>query len=264
MIELACRTFGEADRPPVVLLHGLFGSAANWGTVARRLSDRFHVLVPDLRNHGQSPHAAGQDYVTLAEDVAALMDRHRLAAASLVGHSMGGKVAMVLALRQPQRVTRLAVVDMAPVAYGHDFENVLEAFRAVELDTIGSRADADLQMQAVLPDGGVRAFLLQNLVRVGDRWRANLDALASVQAQITGFPRFAPGTVYPGPAIFIYGGRSDYVRPAHRAAITGLFPAAGLCEVQGAGHWVFAERPQAFMDCLVPFLQPELSRRASP
>lgn len=256
MLELNVKTYGDAASQPVVLMHGLFGASTNWGSVARQLADRFRVLVPDLRNHGDSPHATDSSYVAMVDDVVALLDRFDLPSATLIGHSMGGKVAMQLALTRPQRVARLVVVDMAPVRYTHDFDNVLDAFDAVDLVNIGSRADADAQMRPAMPISGVRAFLLQNLVRQGDRWRwrHNIAALAAAQAQITGFPAHGDAARFDGPTSFIYGERSDYVRPSHHTEIERLFPNATRCEVAAAGHWVYADQPAGFMDCLNRFL----------
>jgi pimeloyl-ACP methyl ester carboxylesterase len=257
VIPLHTRGFGSTGQPVVVLLHGLFGSSANWGSIARRLELRYRVLVPDLRNHGQSPHHRDSSYDAMAADVLALFDAEGVDQATLVGHSMGGKVAMHLALNQPRRVAGLAVVDMAPVRYTHDFEPVLAAFRAVDLATIHGRADADRQMAARIRGGGVRAFLLQNLVKgpEGWAWRANLEALAAAQRQITGFPEQPEAARYEGPASFIYGDLSDYVTPAHEAQIRRFFPRASLCPVAHAGHWVYADQPQAFQACLEALLR---------
>jgi pimeloyl-ACP methyl ester carboxylesterase len=252
MVQLHTRSYGDAGSPPLLLLHGLFGSSANWGTVARQLAGRFHVLVPDLRNHGQSPHTSEHSYPAMADDVSGLLQAQGIDQAVIVGHSMGGKVAMQLALTRPAMVERLAVVDMSPVAYSHDFEDVLRAFAAVRLTEIRSRAEADAQMATVLPAPGIRAFLLQNLVKgeSGWRWRANLAALQAAQALITGFPDPAPDAGYRGPVSFIYGSLSNYVSPSHWPVIRRHFPAAEACEVEGAGHWVYADRPAAFLACL--------------
>jgi pimeloyl-ACP methyl ester carboxylesterase len=169
---------------------------------------------------------------------------------------MGGKVAMRLALHAPHRVAGLAVVDMAPVAYGHRFDQAFEAFAAVDLAKLQSRADADAAMARVLSEAGVRAFLLQNLYRDADgwRWRCNLAALQAGQALITGF-EVDRKVRYAGPASFIHGTASDYLLPQHEPVVRQLFPRARFCAVEDAGHWVYAERPAAFMDCLQQFLR---------
>jgi pimeloyl-ACP methyl ester carboxylesterase len=255
-LALHAREFGSPRARAVVLLHGLFGSSANWGRVSRSLETRYRVLVPDLRNHGQSPHHPDNGYPAMAADLQRLLDDRGLDSALLVGHSMGGKIAMQLALHRPQRVAGLAVVDMAPVRYGHDFGAVLAAFRAVDLHNIGSRADADAQMAPHLPGRAGRAFLLQNLARGPDGWgwRLNLSAIEAAQSQITGFEDPPSGTRYEGPASFIHGTRSDYVTPSAHARIRALFPNADHCPVEDAGHWVYADQPQRFMDCLEQFL----------
>jgi pimeloyl-ACP methyl ester carboxylesterase len=256
MLNLHVRTYGDGARPAIVMLHGLFGSSTNWGSVARQLAGRYFLLVPDLRNHGQSPHHPDSGYPAMVDDLLGLLDQHGLADATLVGHSMGGKVAMHLALTHPQRVTGLAVVDMAPVRYTHNFAGVLAGFNAVDLTAIHSRTDADAQMAKHVTGSGVRAFLLQNLVKrsAGWAWRLNLDALAAAQREITGFPPQPAGAQFAGPTSFIYGDQSDYVTPAYLSQIQRYFPDAVQCQVAQAGHWVYADQPQGFMSCLVEFL----------
>jgi pimeloyl-ACP methyl ester carboxylesterase len=256
MLALNVRTYGDPGQPAIILLHGLFGSSANWGTVARHLGQKYRVLVPDLRNHGQSPHDPDCGYEAMVADVLHLLDVEAFNEATLVGHSMGGKVAMHLALNHPQRVSGLAVVDMSPVRYTHDFYDVVKGFRAVDLASIRNRSDADAQMAASVSFAGVRAFLLQNLVKRPDgwAWRLNIDALAAAQNEITGFPEQDADAVFTRPVSFIYGELSDYVTPAYEPEIRRLFPLATLCPVAQAGHWVYAEQPQGFMDCLDAYL----------
>ncbi len=251
-LQLKYRAYGEDDRPPVVLLHGLFGSATNWGSVARALATDYRVLVPDLRNHGQSPHHPTHSYAAMADDVLGLLDSHAIARAVIIGHSMGGKVAMHLALRDPQRVSTLGVVDIAPVDYAHDFQDVLDAFDAVDLTRLGNRSDADAQMSERVSEPGLRGFLLQNLVQKSGAWgwRLNLSALATAQAQLVGFPTQPAGARFDGPVALIHGALSDYVLPQHRPRIEAYFPNARFCRVADAGHWVYAEQPKGFLDCL--------------
>ena len=254
-LPLHIRESGDGDTV-ILLLHGLFGSSANWGGVARQLSNDYRVLVPDLRNHGRSRHDADVSYDAMAEDLIALLDKHGIEQAIVVGHSMGGKVAMQLALSHPQRVAGIAVVDMAPVNYRHNFESVFRGFDAVDLAQLKNRTEADEQMARHVLEPGVRAFLLQNLNNTtgGWKWRLNLSALRAGQSQITGFLP-PPGATYRGPAWFIHGANSDYLLPSHEAQIYALFPRARICSVAGAGHWVYAEQPQGFTDCLQRFLQ---------
>lgn len=249
------REYGAAGQPVIVLLHGLFGSAANWGGVAKYLSQDYRVLVPELRNHGKSFHADDVSYAAMAGDVLNLLDALGLDRVTLVGHSMGGKVAMTLALQAPDYVAALAVVDISPVTYDHDFDDVFEAFAAVDLTMIKSRADADRLMAEHLAESGVRAFLLQNLQKAeqGWQWRINLDVLRSKYREIASFSD-SSGARYDGRAHFIYGELSHYVEAERHAAIRNYFPNAAFCEVSGAGHWVYAEKPQGFKACLDSFL----------
>ncbi len=255
-MQLHCRTYGDPTSRPVVLLHGLFGSSANWGRVARQLEDRYRLLVPDLRNHGRSAHASVHDYPSMAADVIALLDRAKVDRAVVVGHSMGGKVAMHLALTAPRRIAGLAVVDMAPVSYAHDFDTVLEAFGSVDLAALQTRADADRQLRAAVPNSGVRAFLLQNLERRDGlwQWRLNRQALTDAQQTITGFPDYPESAVFARPCVFIHGALSDYLKPSHHATIRRRFPTATMRCVDGAGHWVYADQPEAFIELLEDFL----------
>ena len=230
--------------PPLLIVHGLFGSARNWGAMARRLADSGLVLVPDLRNHGDSPWYPGQSYADMAADLTELAARH--GPMDVIGHSMGGKAAMVLALTRPAVVNRLVVADIAPVAYDHSHLPHITAMQALDLHQITSRADADRKLSAAVPDPGIRTFLLQSLdlKATPPRWRLNLDVLARDMAAITGWPD--PGGQYDRPTLFLAGAQSDYVQPAHRPAIKALFPQARFAKIPDAGHWLHAEQPRAF------------------
>jgi len=242
--------------PPVVVLHGLFGSSQNWATVARRLGALFRVLVPDLRNHGASPWARPMDYPAMAEDVAAFMAVQKIPAAPIVGHSMGGKAAMVLALTNPALVDRLVVVDIAPVARPTVLDPYIAAMAHLDLAGLRRRTEADAAMKPDIPDAAVRNFLLQNLVASEDglRWRINLEVLRDDMPKIAGFPDFPPGTNYRGPTLVVRGGASDYVDDAGLAAFARLFPNHHEVVVPGVGHWVHAEAADAFLAAVTPFL----------
>lgn len=254
ILELAHTEYGEAG-PPVVILHGLLGSNRNWATIAKRLADGHRVFGLDLRNHGGSPWSDVMSYEAMADDLGAFIDRRGLGPAAVVGHSMGGKVAMHFALTRPEQVARLVVVDIAPVRYEHGFEAFIEAMRRVDLGRTDRRAEVERMLAAWIPDVGVRHFLLQNLVRHEESfaWRPNLDALAARMEEILGFPA-AGARLYEGPTLFIVGERSHYVRPEHRREITRLFPRAEVTTIAQAGHWVHAEQPQAFLAHLQAFL----------
>jgi esterase len=254
-VELAYHQYGEAG-PPVVILHGLLGSARNWTSVAKELGGAHRVFALDLRNHGRSPWAEAMSFDDMAGDVAAFIEGRGLGPVALIGHSLGGKVAMRLALTRPELTLRLVVVDVAPVAYADTFGALIEAMRQVDLAAVQRRADADRQLQAAVPDAVLRNFLLQNLVKTeaGFVWRVNLEALAANMDELLGFPAPAQGAAYLGPTLFIAGGRSPYIRPEHRPLIERLFPNAAQVVIAGAGHWPHAERPAEFLTHVRGFL----------
>lgn len=237
-------TYGVAtDRPPLLIAHGLFGSARNWGVIAKRLADSREVITVDMRNHGASPWQDSQSYEEMANDLAEVL-APRAGPADVLGHSMGGKAAMALALDAPSRVNRLIVADIAPVGYGHSQRPLIEAMRAVDLEKVSLRSDADAQLQDRVEDPVVRAFLLQSLDVKEKRWRLNLDALDRDMERIIGFPQIT--SAFDGPTLFLSGAASDYVTPAHRPVIKTLFPKARFAKIPGAGHWLHAEYPRAF------------------
>jgi pimeloyl-ACP methyl ester carboxylesterase len=253
-LELAYDAYGAAGEP-LVILHGLLGSARNWSAIGKQLGQSYRVFALDLRNHGRSPWAASMAFEAMADDVAAFIERQALGPATVIGHSLGGKVAMRLAMLRPELVLRLIVVDVAPVAYDHSFAHYIEALRRVDLSRLQRRADADDALQPAIAAPGIRSFLLQNLVPsgAGFSWRANLAALEGNMDGLMGFVA-GPGETYKGPTLFLAGGRSDYVRPEHRPLIAELFPAASHAVIADAGHWVHAERPAEFLAELRHFL----------
>ncbi len=253
-MKLPVTSYGESGTP-VVVMHGLFGSGRNWMTAARRLADQHRVFAFDLRNHGTSPHTDTMSYLEMAEDVRATIESLGVGPVALVGHSMGGKTAMLTALQFPHVVERLAVVDAAPVAYPPAFVEYAHAMRDADLSSVQRRADVDAQLVAAVPNPGTRAFLLQNLVldSSGARWRPNLPVIEAALPAISGWPT-VEGLTYDGPTLFIYGGKSDYVQQDHRATIASYFPQVRYAEVPEAGHWVHAERLDDFLAVLAPFL----------
>lgn len=245
---------GPDGQVPLVIAHGLFGSGRNWGVIAKRLSDARPVVAVDMRNHGESFHDPDHSYPALAEDLARVIEAFG-GVADILGHSMGGKAAMVLALARPELIRRLVVADIAPVAYGHSQMPVLEAMRAVDLSRVGRRADADAQLAAGIADPALRAFLLQSLaVEAGAaHWRLNLGALARQMELIMGFPE--TGGPSDLPAVFLRGGASDYLAGPHEARARELFPAASVETLPGLGHWLHAEDPrgvEAAMRAVLP------------
>ena len=239
--------------PPLLIAHGLFGSARNWGVIARRLSDRREVLAVDMRNHGDSPRFPTQSYADMAADLAGVIAAHG-GRADVLGHSMGGKAAMMLALTEGAMVNRLVVADIAPVAYSHDQTRHITAMRALDLSGLTSRAEADARLAAAVTDPALRAFFLQSLdlKATPPGWRINLDVLEAEMPKIIGWPQVAGH--FDGPTLFLSGALSHYVLPDYREAIRTLFPGARFAKLPGAGHWLHAEKPRAFEETVRVFL----------
>jgi esterase len=256
-VDLHYRELGEPGKPPLIMLHGLFGSATNWLGIAGRLAQDYHLILPDLRNHGRSPHSRVMNYEAMGEDLRALMQRLGLESAHLLGHSLGGKCAMWLALQSPQFVDKLVVADIAPVDYPNRFGTILEALNALDPAKLDDREEADRLLARRLENPGLRQYLLQNLTRqtTGWQWRFNLPVIAENIDQLLSFPsvRTEP---YPGPVLFLYGGNSDYVQEAYRPVIRQRFPYARLRQLVGAGHWLYAEQPAEFSQALQAFIAP--------
>ncbi|EKE45704.1 hydrolase, alpha/beta fold family protein [Oceaniovalibus guishaninsula JLT2003] len=252
MIDLA-RTAHDSDgtAPPLLIAHGLFGSARNWGVIARRLSDRGPVVAVDMRNHGRSDWSDDHSYAAMAGDLARVA-ADMGAPVDVLGHSMGGKAAMMLALRLPDLVRRLVVADIAPVAYDHSKIHLIDAMQGLDLSKIETRRDADEQLRITVDSDDVRAFLLQSL-DVADRcWHLNLDVLRNAMERITGWPD--PEGRFDGPVLFLSGADSDYVGDAHRPAIDALFSKARFARLAGAGHWLHAQKPREFEAAVRAFL----------
>ena len=252
-IPIADQILGDGD--PLLILHGLFGSGRNWGGIARTLSHegrQVHLL--DARNHGGSPWGKSMTYPEMAADAAALIETLGHGAVDVIGHSMGGKTAMTLALTRPQLVRRLIVVDIAPVAYRggaqEPYAAYIAAMKALDLGAIKRRAEADAALAGTIADASMRAFLVQNLETGGNgyRWRINLDGIAANMPALTSFP--AIDAHYDGPMTVLAGELSNYVRPRDEATITKLFPKARVVVVDGAGHWPHADQPERLLGLL--------------
>jgi esterase len=252
VVKLAYREQG-AGAVPVLLLHGLFGAGDNLGALARQIAVQRRVLMVDLRNHGQSPHAPTMTLAEMADDVRVLLDDLAIERVDLVGHSLGGKVAMQFALQHPARVRRLVVVDIAPVAYPRGHDAVFAALHAVDLATVQNRRDAEAMMAPVIAEPMLRQFLLKSLDRrdSGFAWRFNLPALEVNYEDL----RAAPwGQSFRGPTLFVRGELSDYIAPMHESALFALFPGARIETIAGAGHWVHGENPALFNRLVEAFL----------
>ena len=231
---------------PVILLHGLFGTGSNLGALARDLAADYRAILPDQRNHGRSPWSDEMTYPAMADDLATFMQRLSLDSAALVGHSMGGKVAMQLALTHPRLVEQLIIADIAPVAYGHGHENVLAGLRLVSDSKPSSRSEGDKMLANSVEEAGTRQFLLKSLARQPDGsydWQINWRV---VEAQYDHLAAAVSGEAFHGPTLFIKGSESAYIREAHQQAVLELFPKAKLKVIQGAGHWLHADKPHSF------------------
>jgi pimeloyl-ACP methyl ester carboxylesterase len=242
----------------VVFCHGLFGQGRNFTAIGKALADHHRVTLVDLPDHGRSPWSDHFDYLSAAGQVAELLRPDDPVA--LVGHSMGGKISMLTALRHPERVARLVVVDVAPVPYDHatEFERYIRAMRAIDLATLGSRAEADQALRDAVPDPTVRGFLLQSLRREHDQWRwyLNLELLGRDLDDITDWPEreLAGTSPYEGPVLWIGGSESRYVHQDYVEAMDRWFPRNRRVTVKGAGHWVHSEQPEVFVEVLRRFV----------
>lgn len=248
----------DRTETPLVILHGLFGQRKNWSSLQKQFARARPVVAADLRNHGESPWDAAMDYPAMAEDVAHLIDEKLSGGPALVvGHSMGGKAAMMLALDRPDLVERLVVVDIAPAPTASGgLTPYVEAMRAADLARAERRSDVDAMLKDAVPDPNIRAFLLTNLTSGPDglSWSPNLEVLAARMDGIEDFPDTDDATPYEGQTLFIAGGKSDYIGPQHQAEIERLFPRAEIETIPEAGHWVHAEAPKPFMELVAGFL----------
>jgi pimeloyl-ACP methyl ester carboxylesterase len=251
-LNYSCVGSGE----PLIVMHGLFGSSNNWQTHARRFASRFEVFNIDLRNHGKSFHADEMTYAAMADDVERLLRSLGLGASNFLGHSMGGKVAMTIAVNYPELVSRLVVADIAPVSYFHHYDDLIEPILALPLDTIGSRAEADQLLRQNIPEDQLRAFLLQNLTREDGvwRWRVNWEAIQRDMEFLTGFSDLTDNWRIDVPTLFIRGSRSDYIGETEIEVIDAHFANAGVATLEDAGHWLHAEQPEAFARLVLEFL----------
>lgn len=251
-MELAHKIYGSGQ--PLVILHGLFGTLDNWQTVAKQWARERQVVLVDLPNHGRSPHVDAADYAMQAQALAAFLSEQWMHEVDLLGHSMGGKVAMRYALSYPDRVRKLVVVDMAPRRYAPGHLDILSAMAGVPLGEAVTRSEIDARLAERIADPGVRLFLMKNLARKprgGFRWKLNLEVLTRDYEQLLAA---VDGTPWSGEALFIRGADSDYVREPDWREIARLFPGAQSSTIAGAGHWVHADRPGELVESVSAFL----------
>lgn len=258
-MDLFYNQYGDSGTP-LVILHGLLGANGNWHTLSRTEFQKVAtVYAVDQRNHGRSPHTNHIDYPRMARDLQSFIDRHQLAPAALLGHSMGGKTAMQTALTFPDRVDRLIVVDMAPKAYPPHHEEILEALDRIDPGEYKDRDEIDKTLAEDVPTWSIRQFLLKNLEYDGEQysWKMNLDAIRAHYDDLTA--AINGDTPFEGPALFVRGGNSDYVLDQDLEEIRALFPRAELVTIENAGHWVHAEKPEALAEVVIDFLEDEKS-----
>ena len=259
-MKLYSRTQGQGVN--LLSVHGLFGSQENLGAINRRLAESYCVHGVDVRNHGRSPHQADTQptmhYSDMAADLVEYLDEQGIEQAHLLGHSMGGKIVMETALRYPDRIISVAVLDIAPVTYTvrrHD--DVFAGLKAINLNTLEKRSDADVVLANYISEAAIRQFLLKNLFRKADGafgWRMNLETIEqSYEAILSGQQASKP---FPGEILFLKGSESDYILPEHRSEVLKLFPGASLRSIHGTGHWLHAEKPDLVANALVRFFQP--------
>ena len=246
----------QGEGSPVFVLHGLFGSMDNLSPVARKLAESYQVISVDLRNHGRSFHVADMTYPLMAEDIIKLMGELEIPKAVFVGHSMGGKVAMQVALKYPEKVRALIIGDIAPVSYDHSHDNVLRAIKAYQPEKALSRKDADDQFARFIESYAVRQLLIKGLMRGSQGhfvWRMNAPALVANYDAIRAALEFN-GTAFDGPVLFVKGSESDYLLAKHKDEISRCFPQASLKVMTGVGHWLHAEKPDLFNGIIERFL----------
>ena len=256
MNNLSLNYTSQGEGEPLLIIHGLFGSSRNWRSLGKQFAQHYRVILLDLRNHGDSPFDPAIDYGLMVNDVMGLMDGLGIQSAHVLGHSMGGKVAMKLCQHYPDRVKKLVVADIAPVAYQHDYDEVINPVLELNLADIKNRKDADEQLKKVMPDQRVRLFILQNLSFYEGKpsWNLNWVAVKKSMSLITGFEDIKDWQIH-NPSLFIRGGLSEYVTQQSCDLILEHFTEVQFCTIDNAGHWLHAEQPVAFHDAVLKFIQ---------
>lgn len=252
MKKLNYKKFGEGT--PLIILHGLFGSLDNWITMARRFSEHYQVFIVDQRNHGLSFHSPEFSYGHMANDLLDLMNSERIASAHLLGHSMGGKTVMNFAVDHQERVNKLIVADIGPKYYPVHHTQIIKALYSIPVSELSSRKEADEIMSRAINNFGIRQFLLKNLLRDGDafKWKMNLDVIAKNIEEVG--KALNQNASYQGETLFIRGANSDYIQDSDMFLINSIFLKAKLATIEGAGHWLHAEKPEEFYQIVMKFL----------
>ena len=244
-------SYGNSTQlPDLLIVHGLYGSARNWSVISKRMSDSRRVIAVDQRNHGDSPWFDTHSYLDMAQDLAQVVE-HNGAPMDIVGHSMGGKAVLILALTRPDLVKRLLVADIAPVAYGHDQSQYIQAMQSIDLTHMEKRSEVAQALSKHVTDPALQSFFTQSLDLGNKRWKLNLDVLQRDMHHVLGFPEVTGS--FDKPTLFLSGANSQYVLPDHRPKIKALFPNAVFAKIPNAGHWLHAEQPRAFEQTLSVF-----------
>jgi esterase len=267
-MQLSYKKIGEG--PALVILHGLYGSSDNWMTIGRAFSKNYTVFIPDLRNHGKSPHIKDHTYKLLVDDLLEFFCFHKISNAIIIGHSMGGKLAMLFSLTNPEFVKSLIIVDIAPKRYTllQDLSrqiiqhlNIINAYLSVDLTGKETRDEVEVEFSNYIKDTKERQFLLKNLVRDGKgfRWAINVKAISNALPEIMDGPDFektqSNSNTVTFPTLFVKGEKSDYLQEIDLGPIKKLFPHSDMVTIPGAGHWVHAEQPVQFIDAINNFLK---------
>ncbi len=254
-MQLFHNSYGSPSLPALVVLHGLLGSSDNWHSFGKRIGERFYTLIPDARNHGRSPHNDVFDYPAMASDVVEFMDQERIHSASLLGHSMGGKTAALVALLYPNVVEKLIVVDIAPRSYRDRNDQIFSALHSIDINAYSFRKDVDAALSPTISDFGIRQFLMKNLGRNDSGrffWKMNFEVIEKNYDRIN--EELPHDRQFDKPTLFIRGERSNHIDQGDFPLIQRLFPAARIVTVKSAGHWVHADAPEEFFSQVLEFL----------
>ena len=240
----------KSNKTPLLIVHGLYGSARNWGVISNRLSDEREIFAIDQRNHGDSQWCETQSYFDMAGDLQEFLEH--FGSMAVLGHSMGGKAAMVLSILKPSLVEKLVIADIAPVSYFHDNTQYIRAMKNVQLDKLATRTDAIIQLAESVPKPELRSFFAQSIDLKNKRWKLNLDVLESEMEKIISFPQLSGK--FEKVSLFLSGALSNYLQITHRPTIKKLFPKAKFAKIPNAGHWLHAEKPREFEAAVRTFL----------
>ena len=240
----------KSNKTPLLIVHGLYGSARNWGVISKRLSDEREIFAIDQRNHGDSQWCETQSYFDMAGDLQEFLEH--FGSMAVLGHSMGGKAAMVLSILKPSLVEKLVIADIAPVSYFHDNTQYIRAMKNVQLDKLATRTDAIIQLAESVPKPELRSFFAQSIDLKNKRWKLNLDVLESEIEKIISFPQLSGK--FEKVSLFLSGALSNYLQITHRPTIKKLFPKAKFAKIPNAGHWLHAEKPREFEAAVRTFL----------